>query len=235
MKKEKKASSFHESLQIKQAQNKNYGLEEHQKLISKIYDQEKQRRADDIDKERKRIQKDIRKARKISSVPGYALNNLHRRRAENIEKMCMHVVSCYMLRMEKNKRMWHHKVTEGELADRPVQSPDHLMFIKNKFPETLTYVKEIGYAFKHDRKADIFEHARAGHDMKCYSTRVKSVGETLGAYPKKESVNVRFWQPKPEDLRLTTRDRFYEELIARSPPKKVYRQSKESGTVLKVK
>ena len=236
MRKEKKTSRYHESLTIKQAQNKNYGLEEHSKFVGRIYEQEKKRRAEEIDKERKRIVKEIKRTRRVFPLPGHALNNLHRRRSEKIDDMCMHVVSCYMHRQEKNKYRWMQEVKEGNLAYRPVCTPDHLLFVKDVFPEAYRNTVEIGYMFKHKESADIYEYGRAAHDRKCASTKAKALGESIGAYPPKEAVNVRFWKPLTEDLRDSPKQRWRDE---NSPQQRLAKgaekeRDEEEASVIKV-
>lgn len=78
---------------------------------------------------------------------------------------------------------------------RPVTTPEHMDFIEKAFPEIYDVTGDNPWRYTYNPKADIYEHGRAAHDMKCMSTRSKPVGASTGAYPPRRPLNMRFWVP----------------------------------------
>jgi len=72
-------------------------------------------------------------------------------------------------------------------AERPVTTPDHLLFLNKAFPEAFEYADDEPW-INTETETNIYEHGRAGHDKTCMSTRAKPVGEYHGQGP----INFRF-------------------------------------------
>lgn len=190
----------YDSLAIKQAQHKNFALEEHMELVKKVIRQEKHRREDEIDKAHRVLQKELEKVRSVKPLPGYALNRLHEERKKRINDICLHVVNCYMQKQDQNKTQWNKAIARGRMSNRPVCTPEHFRFVNTAFPEVINSAVPPNWKCMHNKKANIYEHGRAGHDMKCMSTRAKPVGESAGAFPGMDLINVRLWHPPSKYL-----------------------------------
>ncbi len=197
-KKRGKRRNMYESLTIKQAQHKNFALDAHLSLVHKIISGEKRIRKDEIDKARKVVAQTLERTRDVFPVTGNDLQAFHVERRGHFQDVCLHIVNCYLRRQDKNKAHWL-RMREHQMlpCSRPVTTPDHLLFIHEAFPETYYMKVDADEESVYYPNADIYEHPRAGHDMKCLSTRSKPVG--ANAYPPQRPVNIRHLRPHPEE------------------------------------
>ena len=121
-----------------------------------------------------------------------------------------------------------HKGSDA-LAELPDTTSDSLMFVRRAFPEVYEMSVTHGWKYDYLPKADIYEYGRAGHDLKCMSTRPKPVGEATGAIPAPDPINPRFWVPSKHLLEPIEKD--YRPNAPKQKGKKSKRKaSQEHGT-----
>ncbi len=179
MKKEKKCK--YESLTIRQAQHMNLAEEAQLRVVHKFINSEEKRRSDDIDKARKRFEKTLEAIRKTAPVPADVLHSFHQDKKSNLLDVVLHISNCYMQKQDRNKAEWIERQSSKDILQRlppelPVKTPDNLTFLADAFPEVYNMSVGLDWTYEKASKVDIYEHGRAGHDMKCMSTRATPVG-----------------------------------------------------------
>ena len=184
----KKKKCRHDTLTIKQAHHKNHALQAHLQTVHKVIDLDKRRASDDLDKTLAMLHQEKDTLREVHPLGGDDLLKIHCYRRRRLFTACFSIIHCYMSRQ-------HKKMATGPTVplDRSklVTCPDHIDFVRRVFPEACDLGLKKGWTYDKSQKADIYEHSRAAHDMKCLSTRVKPVG----AYGNTNPINVRFLRP----------------------------------------
>merc|ERR1712178_382623 len=198
----KKRKVKNESKRIIQAQHKNAAEGAQLNVVNKYLKHENRLKLDDLDHEVRSIKKGITGLLATRAIPGEALNLFHKEQKEHIRDVSIHIVNCYVCRQNKNKQKYvRQQMSKGAdvlpYGERPVRTPEHMDFIIDAFPE-VTNMVELGWKWGSPfSNVDIYQHGRAGHDMKCMSTRAKPVGN----YTQRGPRNFRLWCP--EDLAAT--------------------------------
>jgi len=198
----KKRKVKYESKRIIQAQHKNAAEGAQLNVVNKYLKHENRLKLDDLDHEVRSIKKGITGLLATRAIPGEALNLFHKEQKEHIRDVSIHIVNCYVCRQNKNKQKYvRQQMSKGAdvlpYGERPVRTPEHMDFIIDAFPE-VTNMVELGWKWGSPfSNVDIYQHGRAGHDMKCMSTRAKPVGN----YTQRGPRNFRLWCP--EDLAAT--------------------------------
>ena len=183
-----------ESITFKKAHYQNYVLDEHTKLVKKIIEQERAKVQDELDKERRRLEAELDRIRMVKQPDSQDLFDFQDERRRVVQDVCLHIVYCYLKRQDKNKIEWNRSVNSGQMAERPLKTPENFEFIRNSFPEVLCLSEE-EIPWKDKTNSDIYENGRSPHDLKCLSTRSEAIGVTSGTYPVHKPINVRQWKP----------------------------------------
>ena len=108
-------------------------------------------------KERDRTHTTLADLCRTRPVECHTLNRFHAEQRENIRDVCVHIVACYMARQERNKERWllksRSKGPDVLPIQAPVDTPEHLQFLCQAFPEIYSFT--VGYDWRYNRSSKV--------------------------------------------------------------------------------
>ena len=176
----RKRKCKYESITIKQANHKNSSEDAQLRTVQQVMESERQRYLDEIEKQRKAIEKDLNKFRR-ASVPLLDVTQKQVERKEYIKDVCIHLATCYMSHQDKKKATGQYQ---------PIRTPEHMFFIQDTF-EIIADADETDLVrVENKNRRNIYEYGRASHDMQCASVR----GKPVDGYEHSVPLNFRRWE-----------------------------------------